>query len=140
VYVKKHIKRDRMEVEEEIKAHPSKSKLKVPHRGQKLVKVYVPKEVMMIETTKAQVKTPLRRARKKVEKKKHQGTPLELARRNKRMKKNIPKKPLDASELKAPSPIKNLIQPSKVTLITEFFEIIGKRTSSIKPKLAPDPT
>lgn len=144
VYTKKHVKKEKMEVEIEKKRRRTTSQTKIPKKGLKFVKIYVPKEVMEIESKKQEIqvcKTPPRRVSKKVKvKTKHGETPEELARNKKRKKKNTPRKALDDSELKAPSANLNLIQPTKVRLITDFFKTVEKSSFLKSIKLAPDPT
>jgi hypothetical protein len=137
VYVKKHQKREEMEIEKEKSVHHPKPKQKIPKKPQKFIKIFVRKEVMEIETETVQLnKTP---PKKKANPKKtrHKGTPKELAPRKKRPKKNTPNKALDGSELKVN---KILTQPTKVTLITDFFSTITKSQGCATIKIVPDPT
>ncbi len=129
VYTEKHIKREGMEIEKEKPAdHPKK---RIPHKSHKFVKIFVKKQVMEMEVQKAsERKKPPRK-----KKSKHQGTPEELVRRKKRPKKNSPKKSLSGSELKILTPSR-----PKVSLITDFFDVIEKTKDCVKIKLAPDPT
>jgi len=136
VYTKKYIEREKMEVEIENKEHRTKTKKKTTKKRQRVYKIFVKKEVMEIEKKKEMQieKTPPKREKKKKKaEKRRKGTPKEWAPREKKNKKNSPKKDLEGSELKLN---KTLNQPTKVTLITDFFDVIGKRSSI---KAAPDP-
>jgi len=67
----------------------------------------------------------------------HKETPKELAPKKKRPKRNTPNKVLVGSELKK---IKILTQPTKVSLIPDFFSALDKSQGCVKIKIAPDPT
>jgi hypothetical protein len=135
VYVKKRIEREKMEVEVKKRDHITKHPRKIPKKPQKLVKVYVAKEVMQIETKKVEPgETPPRKARKsKAKEKRKKETPKEWAPQKKKRKKNTPGKDLGGPEL---NPSKNLTQPTKFSLITDFFSIMKKVTAE---KNTPDP-
>jgi len=94
---------------------------------------------MEVETNKAKSIRRLQKQKKnkRIATKRHKETPKELAPQKKRTKKNSPKKDLDDSELKLMTKNKILTQSTKVTLIKDFFDTLGK-SSSIK--LVPDPT
>jgi len=49
VYTKKHVRREKMEIEKEKSAHHPKPKQKIPKSPQKFVKIFVRKEIMEIE-------------------------------------------------------------------------------------------
>jgi len=134
VYTKKCIKGDKMEIERENDRHRTKPRQKVLKTRQRWVKIFVKKETMEIESKKAGFETPPREAKvnKAKAKKRRKETPKEWAPRGKRKKQNSTKKNLDGSGLKFD---KILIQPTKVTLMTDFFGVVGK-SSAIK--LAPD--
>jgi hypothetical protein len=136
VYTKKHVKREVMEIECEKKEQNPKSKKKRPQKPQRYTKIFVRKEGMEIEVkTKEEEKSPPKR--RPARKTRHKGTPEELASKKKRKKKNIPDKALDGSDLNLN--IKNLSQPNKVTLITDFFVSIQKIPGCDKDKSALDP-
>jgi len=91
---------------------------------------------MEIETKNSQLKeTPPKKIVNK--KTRYKGTPKELAPRKKRPKRNTPNKVLGGSELKKP---KILTQPTKVTLITDFFNALEKSQGCATIKIASDPT
>ncbi len=123
-----------MEIERENDRHHTKPRQKVLKTRQRWVKIFVKKETMEIESKKAGFETPPREAKvnKAKAKKRRKETPKEWAPRGKRKKQNSTKKNLDGSGLKFD---KILIQPTKVTLMTDFFGVVGK-SSAIK--LAPD--
>lgn len=137
IYVKKRVERQKMEVEVPKRDHTPKHPKKIPKKPQKLVKVYVAKEVMQIETFKVEpVKTPPKKARKKTTKhKRKKETPKEWVPRKKNRKKNTPRKELSGSEL---NQNKNLTHPIKFSLITDFFSV-KKMVPIDKIALDPDP-
>jgi len=140
VYTKKHIKREGMEIEKEKKAHHPKPEKKIPKDRQKFYKVFVRKEGMEIESKTSQLnETPPKRTERN-KKTRHDGTPKELAPRRKKPKKNTPKKDLSGSGLKLIEKIKILTEPIKVTVLTDFFNVLSKSQSCAKIKLVPDPT
>jgi len=140
VYTRKHVRREKMEEEKEKSTYHPKPKRKILKSPQKFVKIFVRKEIMEIETKNAHLKeTPPKKVayKKTRQKTRHKGTPKELAPRKKKPKRNTPNKDLDGSELKK---IKILTQPTKVTLITDFFSALEKSQGGVKIKIAPDPT
>jgi len=137
VYTKKHVRREKMEIEKEKSTHHPKPKRKILKSPQKFVKIFVRKEIMEIETKNANLEeTPPKNVVNR--KTKHKGTPKELAApKKRRTKRNTPNKVLDGSELKNN---KILTQPVKVSLITDFFSALEKSQGGVKMKIAPDPT
>jgi len=131
IYTKKIMKREKMEVEKENKDRHTKSSQKIPTRRQEWIRIFVKKEVMEIEVKPNQrEETPPKIEEKRAQAgKRHKETPEGWAPRAKRKKKNSPRKDLVGS-------IKNLIQPTRVTLMTDFFSVIGK---SPPVEWVPDP-
>jgi len=56
VYTKKHVRREKMEIEKEKSAHHPKPKQKIPKSPQKFVKIFVRKEIMEIEKKKCPIR------------------------------------------------------------------------------------
>jgi len=136
VYTKKYIEREKMEVEIENKEHRTKTKKKTTKKRQRVYKIFVKKEVMEIEKKKkCKSRKRLQKERRRRRKQRRDVKELRKNGRHEKRKtrKNSPKKDLEGSELKLN---KTLNQPTKVTLITDFFDVIGKRSSI---KAAPDP-
>jgi len=136
VYVKKRAKRENMEVEVSKREHTTKHPKKIPEKRNRLVKVYVAKEVMQIETTKVEpgekTRTPSEKARKgRAKGKRKKETPKEWAPQRKSQQKNTPKRDLDGAELNLD---KNLTQPAKFSLITDFFHTLNKLKSVPDPE------
>jgi len=136
VYTRKHVRREQMEIEKEKITHHPKPKRKILKKSTKTCKNFCTKGDNGIKTKNAQLKeTPPKNVVNK--KRRHKGTPKELAPKKKRPKRNTPNKTLDGSELKK---IKILTQPAKVNLITDFFRALEKSQGCVKMKIAPDPT
>jgi len=115
IYVKKGVEREKMEVEVPKRDHTPRHPKKIPKKLQKLVKVYVAKEVVQIETYKVKtVETPLKKAGNKTTKKKRKKeTPKERAPQRKNRKKNTPRNNLGGPELNLS---KNLTPPTYFSL------------------------
>jgi len=130
IYVRKRVEREKMEVEVPKREHTTRHPKKIPKKQYRLVKVYVAKEVMQIETKKVEpaekTQTPLKKARKKKKREKRKKeTPKEWAPQRKKKKDNTPREDLVGPVLNLD---KNLTQPMKFSLITDFFSVLKKVT------------
>jgi len=118
------MKREGMEIEKEKRVHHPKSEKKIPRKRQKFEIFFLRKEGMEIETKTSQLNETHPKRTERNKKTRHKGTPKELAPRKKKPKK-ILQKDLNGFELTLIEKIKILTEPIKLTLMTDFFNVIS---------------